>query len=170
MLNVGVYKTKSMTDKQKEFLRLAVIDKLTYSEIESQIGLSRDEFSPWWDEFKLERTHLTLIRDKWQIKCPEIKFDDFKDWYESADKKCFYCNITEEDTAKLWSKFPDLTKRKRGKKLEIERLEPNLPYNITANLVFSCYWCNNAKTDTFTKDEFIQVGKVFEKIWENRLK
>ncbi len=159
-----------MTDKQKEFLRLAVIDKLTYAKIELQLGLSRDVFAPWWEEFELERTHLSIIRDKWQKKCPEIKFEDFKNWHESADKKCYYCNLTKEATSNLWNKYPDLTKRKRGKNLEIERLDPNLPYGMISNLVFSCYWCNNAKTDTFTKDEFIEVGKVFEKIWKKRLK
>lgn len=80
-----------------------------------------------------------------------------------------FCEVTEDDLSKLWQNFPDLTKRNRGRKLEIERLEPNLPYNITSNLVFSCYWCNNAKTDTFTKDEFLKVGKVIENIWKERL-
>lgn len=159
-----------MTDKQKEFLKLAVIDGLTYAEIEPIIKLTRKEFAPWWDDLKSDRIQLSLVRDKWKRKCPEIDFEEFKNWHESTDKKCYYCNITEEQTSRLWGKFPDLTKRKRGKKLEIERLEPNLPYNITSNLVYSCYWCNNAKTDTFTKDEFIEVGKVFEKIWKNRLK
>jgi|SRR6478735_1852840 len=159
-----------MTDKQIKFLRLAVIEGLPYDEIASKIGLDRKEFASWWEELKDERTRLTLIRDKWKIKCPELKFDEFENWHESAVKKCFYCHITEEDIEALWQKSPDLTKRNRGRKLEIERLEPNLAYSNMQNLVYSCYWCNNAKTDTFTKDEFIEVGKVFQKIWQNRLK
>lgn len=159
-----------MTETQKEFLKLAVIEKLKYDEIAVKLGIERKNFAPWWDELKTERERLTEIRDKWQVKCPEIDFETFKNWYEKADKKCFYCNITEREIQGLWEKYPDLTKRNRGRKLEIERLEPNKSYRETSNLVFSCYWCNNAKTDTFTKDEFIEVGKVISKIWKERLK
>ncbi len=159
-----------MTDKQKEFLKLALIEGLTYDEIETRIKLSRKEFAPWWEELKTERLYLSEIRNKWKRKCPEIGFEDFKKWHESTKEECHYCHITEKDMNQLWQKSPMLTKRNRGKKLEIERLEPNLAYSKTNNLVYSCYWCNNAKTDTFTKDEFMEVGKVFQKIWQDRLK
>ncbi|KOH46766.1 hypothetical protein NC99_04170 [Sunxiuqinia dokdonensis] len=35
--------------------------------------------------------------------------------------------------------------------------------------MFSCYWCNNAKTDTFSSEEFKIIGKEIGKIWEKRL-
>jgi len=159
-----------MNKEQSEFLRLSVIEKLKYEEIESRMNLDRRIFNPWWDIFKLERKELTIIRDKWQSKCPEIEFDHFKKWYEEADKKCFYCELTENEMKELWERDSQLTKRNRGKKLEIERLEPNIKYSNVSNLVFSCYWCNNAKTDTFTKEEFIKVGKVIKEIWRNRLR
>ncbi len=158
-----------MTETQREFLRLAVIEKLKYDKIAEKLGLDREIFAPWWDELKTERESLVEIRDKWQTKCPELDFEKFKNWYENADKKCFYCKITEQEIQTLWEKYTDLTKRNRGRKLEIERLEPNQPYGVISNLVFSCYWCNNAKTDTFTKEEFIEIGKVIENIWKNRL-
>ncbi|MCW3788524.1 hypothetical protein [Plebeiibacterium sediminum] len=144
--------------------------RLNYDSISKELGIDRKVFSPWWDELEEERKYLSMIRDKWLAKCPELDFYEFKDWYENTDKKCYYCEITEDDLAKLWQNHPDLTKRNRGRKLEIERLEPNLPYSVTTNLVFSCYWCNNAKTDTFTQDEFLKVGKVIKDIWKNRLK
>ena len=159
-----------MTNKQREFLHLAVIEKLKYNDIAEKLGLAREVFAQWWDELKTEREYLTKIRDKWQAKCPAIEFKEFMEWFENVDKKCFYCDITENEISELWEKFPNLTKRNRGKHLEIERLEPNKPYNITTNLVLSCYWCNNAKTDTFTKSEFIEIGKVIKKIWKERLK
>jgi hypothetical protein len=159
-----------MTEKQKEFLRLAVVEKLSYDEIAIKLKIDRNLFAPWWNELKEEREYLTIIRDKRQIKCPEIDFDVFKTWFETTEKKCFYCDITEGEITELWERHPNLTKRNRGKKLEIERLEPNLPYNNLENLVFSCYWCNNAKTDTFTKDEFIIVGRAIKQIWIERLK
>lgn len=159
-----------MTDIQIEFLRLAVIEKLQYEKIAIELGIDRKVFSHWWNELKTERERLTLIRDRWQSKCSELKFDLFRKWYEATPKECYYCKITENEISKLWERYPKLTKRSRGKKLEIERLEPNEPYINTKNLVFSCYWCNNAKTDTFTKDEFLKVSKVIEQIWKERLK
>jgi len=63
-----------------------------------------------------------------------------------------------------------LTTRKRGRDLEIERLKPKLNYDVIENLVFCCYWCNNAKTDTFTVKEFEEVGRVIKNIWKERLK
>ena len=147
-----------------------MIDQLLYSEIEIKLGLPKEVFAPWWFELKEEREYLSMIRKKWRIKCPEIDFQDFKEWFENAAKKCHYCGITENEIMVLMTKYPNLTKRNRGKKLEIERKEPDKPYSITKNLVFSCYWCNNAKTDTFTEDEFLLIGSKIREIWQARLK
>jgi len=83
---------------------------------------------------------------------------------------CHYSGISYEKIDQLCKKDPELTKRGRGRKLELERLEPNEKYSNLGNLVFSCYWCNNAKTDTFTEEEFKKVGAVIKGIWEERLK
>ena len=58
----------------------------------------------------------------------------------------------------------------RGRTLEIERLLPNQPYDDLNNLVYCCYWCNNAKTDEFTAEEFQLIAQVLKIIWSNRLK
>jgi hypothetical protein len=36
------------------------------------------------------------------------------------------------------------------------------------NCVMAFYWCNNAKTDEFTEEEFKAVGKTIAGIWEKR--
>lgn len=159
-----------MTEQQKKFLQLAVIEGKKYDEIQDILGISRKEFAPWWNELKIEREAMANIRDKWKLKCPEIEFEAFRNWYTKASKNCYYCNISEYQIEKLWEIYPQLTKRNRGKSLEIERLKPNEKYSEINNLVFSCYWCNNAKTDTFTKDEFKKIGKVIQSIWQERLK
>lgn len=159
-----------MTDKQTEFLRLAVVQGKKYDEIQEILEINRTEFASWWDELKTERETLTIIRDKWKAKCPELDFEIFENWFTNAERKCFYCEITEAEIEQLWKKYPEITKRNRGKSLEIERLEPNKEYSEIQNLVFSCYWCNNAKTDTFTKEEFKKVGTVIQNIWKERLK
>ena len=122
------------------------------------------------EELKTEREKLAKIRDKWKVKCPKIGFKIFKNWYENTERKCYYCQITENEIQVLWQKVPELTTRNRGKLLEIERLAPKEKYSNISNLTFSCYWCNNAKTDTFTKDEFLKIGFVIKEIWKDRLK
>lgn len=32
----------------------------------------------------------------------------------------------------------------------------------------ACYWCNNAKTDEFSAEEFAPVGKEIGEIFKNR--
>ena len=168
-----------MTKDQEKFLELAVIKQYSYKQISEDNNLDRNSFTKWWEEFKEERLKLSEARKIWKKKCPETDFRDaeelkkfyaFKDWYEKKGKACYYCKITKEEMDKLWIKDPELTKRSRGKKLEIERKKPNDSYSDLDNLVWSCYWCNNAKTDTFTEDEFKKIGAVIEEIWNGRLR
>jgi 5-methylcytosine-specific restriction endonuclease McrA len=98
-------------------------------------------------------------------------------WYQNQYKKqkgkCFYCGLSEEQAEELfdigWRAGEPLTKRGRGWHLEIDRKAPNNSYDDESNLVLACYWCNNAKTDTFTHAEFKKVGAVFKEIWQKRL-
>ena len=53
--------------------------------------------------------------------------------------------------------------------IELKRAILKEPYDNLKNLVFSCYWCNNAKTDTFSSEEFKIIGKEIGKIWKKRL-
>ena len=98
-------------------------------------------------------------------------FEVFYNWYVSQGNKCCYCGITGQELTLLFENGLLSTKRPtRGKHLELERKTPKGDYNNFDNLALACYWCNNAKTDTFTHEEFQQVGKAFRSIWKNRLK
>ena len=79
--------------------------------------------------------------------------------------------ITEQEIKELLNSGRLVTKRiaTKGRKLELDRKNPNLFYDDFENIVFACYWCNNAKTDTFTDEEFKKVGQVFKEIWRTRL-
>lgn len=158
-----------MTEDQRKFLHLALNEGKTYEQIEDILGISRNVFAPWWEDLKEHRLEIAHIRTLWKKKCPELGFAEFAEWYQTAEKKCHYCELTEEEMGQLWEKDPDLTKRTRGRVLEIDRVSPNKAYNEFGNLVFACYWCNNAKTDTFSGEEFKNVGKVFREIWNKRL-
>ena len=162
-----------MTDKQEKYLELAVIDQVKFDEISKILKIERSLVSEWWDEFKDQREYLSTLRKIWKSKFKNTSSTDtfwtFKNWYEETERKCYYCGITKKQISELFGKGNLYTKRNRGKKLEIERLEPDKPYDILENLTFSCYWCNNAKTDTFSSDEFKKIGEVIREIWRKRL-
>lgn len=86
-------------------------------------------------------------------------------------KKCYYCSLPESELESIEKISVYKNKRypQRGKSLEIERKIPDLPYTNIENLELVCYWCNNAKTDTFTESEFLKLGSLIKNIWENRL-
>lgn len=111
-----------------------------------------------------------------QIKALENEYvKDFKQVYPISDfaklfeiKNCFYCGIAEDDIEKLGDIKKLNKKSLRGWSLEIERLNSNLEYT-SQNCTLACYWCNNAKTDEFTPEEFKPIGKEIRKIWEDRI-
>ena len=161
---------ENLTIEQRKFLNLAVIEQKTYAEIEKLLNIDRSTISKLWDELKIPREELSAIRRIWQQKCKDLDKYEFIEWYLNTQKKCYYCNLTQEDNNRLWILDPKLTKRNRGRSFEIDRKLPNELYDNIHNLVFSCYWCNNAKTDTFTEEEFKKIiGPSIEKVWRNRL-
>ncbi len=112
-----------------------------------------------------------------------LKLEQFKEFYgqDNDKRQCEYCKITESQISELIQNERIVTKRiySRGRKMEVDRKEPNGLYTLSernkngkflnSNIVLSCYWCNNAKTDEFSYEEFKKVGKVFEQIWKERL-
>jgi deoxyadenosine/deoxycytidine kinase len=98
-----------------------------------------------------------------------INENNFKIFYESTPKNCFYCGITVQKIDDLIIKDKINTKRlfSRGRKLEIDKKDPNGKYE-KGNMAFCCYWCNNAKSDEFTDKEFEPIGNVIKEIWKKR--
>lgn len=158
-----------MTNQEKQFLQLAIIDQLKYDEISTQLQVERKQLSIWWDELKEERERLSNIRRIWKYKRIETDFWTFEKWYTETAKECHYCKVSESQLAILNPKDNRITKRNRGTRLEIDRKQADLSYDQIDNLVFSCYWCNNAKTDTFTEEEFKVVGQAIGEVWQRRL-
>ena len=159
-----------MTDQQKEFLHLCVVEQLNYKTIAKKLDLPNSTLTSWYEELKEERLKIASIRTLWRRKKITIAFPDFYKWYLSQERKCFYCDITEQEIKELLDSGRLTTKRiaTRGRKLELDRKRPEVEYDNFDNLTFACYWCNNAKTDTFTEEEFFKVGKVFKEIWRQR--
>lgn len=165
-----------LTERQKLYLLHSFNLRQTEKDILSHTDLTKEEFKNWWVELEDERKRIKPIRDHWITKkCQEVMdYYEFEAQYLGVKNCCHYCQITQQEINQLWeiekTKGKDLTKRGRGRKLELERMAPNTEYSDLKNLVFACYWCNNAKTDTFTSEEFKEVGEVFRIIWNKRLR
>ena len=93
--------------------------------------------------------------------------------YEDFEKltnqdHCAYCGITSKMIEELGDEKRMLRKKNlRGWSLEIDRKDSNLEYSYN-NCVMACYWCNNAKTDEFTPEEFLPIGKAIGQVWASR--
>lgn len=95
-------------------------------------------------------------------------FNDFKSWYLSKYDKvpeCHYCGIPEPLIEKIYWNTRKTKRPKTRTRLELERKEPNGNYNRT-NVILACMACNNAKSDIFTYDEFICIGKEIKRAWK----
>ncbi|MCU0359628.1 MAG: hypothetical protein MUF75_02745 [Bacteroidia bacterium] len=157
----------------KEFVIKIALEVLPYSQVANDLNIDRKTLSELERNNKLALKEMALIRQiyirkKFQTVTPR----EFLAWYTSTPRKCVYCDFTEEDIQLLVSHKQIHTKRlsTRGKTLEIERTSPNLPYDRLDNLVYCCYWCNNAKTDEFSAAEFQPIGQVLKMIWSRRIK
>lgn len=95
-------------------------------------------------------------------------FKNFYKWYESQPKECCYCGTNEKDLEKLFKVKNDeseqnkkLYSKKRGftATLQIEKLNPNKPYN-ESNCALACAFCNNAKSDMVNDKNFREFAKA----------
>ena len=161
----------TITEQQEKFIWLAHAECKSFSEIEKLLNLPRATISEWEKELRPIWQDLAAIRKIYAVKKFTIDFKKFHEWYllVEKDKSCCYCGISETELKELIDNKKIETKRSRGRKLELDRKEPNSSYEELDNIVYACYWCNNAKTDTFSHKEFLEIGKVISKIWKQRM-
>ena len=99
-----------------------------------------------------------------------IPYTAFEIWYESKEKKCAYCGITEQESELLFNRYPGRTRGgRRGKSLELERKVPSSLYDDLGNFDLACYWCNNAKSNYFTIEEFTEIAQTIARVNKKRL-
>jgi len=150
--------------------------KYWQSKKEIEIGDSGKNVQLIYEEIKIWKTVKDELIKDFQIKYINtfnqkiFPFEKFKLFLqlENEDRCCKYCKITEDQIIKLGLNNGLNKKNLRGWSLEIDRKNSNLEYTFD-NCVLACYWCNNAKTDEFTEDEFVEIGKEIAKIWNRRL-
>lgn len=127
-----------------------------------------------WQKMTLWRKQHQDIIDVLQNHYVEVIFPsifskaEFADLINASEPQCHYCGITTDKIKILINKRRLYKKRSRGFQLEIDRKKPNEEYT-PENSVLCCYWCNNAKTDEFFDEEFMEVGNAIRKIWSKRL-
>ena len=149
-------------------------EPMKFADIMEKMNITKDIVNKLYESTKQRREETKNKRAIWLKKFPtnHMSFGDFLNKYgDTENAKCYYCGITEKQLNQAIEQGVIGTKRSgRGPSLEMDRKDPNQPYSNTNNIVFACYWCNNAKTDTFTEDESKIMGETIKKIWNTRLK
>jgi len=146
--------------------------------------LSKDGHSYWCKECNRRRSKAfrqspsgiyTLIKgrntfrrnhpNQFQLPKPvNITREEFIAWYNSQEKICHYCGLTEKE-AKKYITFCS----GRFGRLTIDCKDNDLGYTV-GNLVLACYKCNITKNDMLTHDEMMYVGQNFIKPKWNRVR
>ena len=122
---------------------------------------------------KIAEDRYRSIKNRNAMAGMTLNIDKFKDWYgdDSKDRQCEYCLIKESEIKKLINQGKIYTKRltTRGRTMEVDRKDPKGHYEIN-NLIMSCYWCNNAKTDEYSPKEFKPIAKGINQSWNIKIK
>ena len=166
---------------EEEFYKEKIFNKVGINQLKRQFPHLIDSITRWYksDRFNKIQDYKTFLTNKLKqmtvdgenINLTTDQLYQLFQWWETTPKVCYYCSLPETALTELHDQPGHINKRypKRGKSLEIDRKQSDLPYSVIDNLVLACYWCNNAKTDTFTEAEFRQVGQSIKIIWETRL-
>lgn len=151
---VTIYATKYWQLKAEHEL----VNGLTNDAIYKEIAIREKEFKSL-----IELLRTDYIENVFPQLFPYSEFEKLL-----AEEKCAYCHITIEKICRLGDEGKLRKKNYRGWSLEIDRKDSNLEYTPD-NCVIACYWCNNAKTDEFTHDEFLGIGIAIKKVFNSRL-
>lgn len=121
-----------------------------------------------------EKKDLCIYDFKEIFKCyfgTKININDFKEKFfpQNGKRKCAYCGVPEDRLDLLYT-----VRNGRGNRLEYDRIisrdgNKKVEYTLS-NIVLACYWCNNAKTDTFSPKEFKPIAKGINQVWNEKLK
>ena len=113
-----------------------------------------------------KKYHLSIKYVYCQLKYRGLKVDreKFIEWYNSQEKKCFYCGIPQSELIdrkefRIW---------KNSERLSIDRKDCNQGY-ILKNMVLSCMRCNSIKSDFFSMKEMKRLANKFiTPKWKNQ--
>jgi hypothetical protein len=93
---------------------------------------------------------------KYNAKLRKINFDltkeEYINWYNKQERRCIYCNITEDELKK---------KQNHYKRLTIDRKDNNKGYELD-NIVLCCYRCNTIKGNSISYEKMIKIGEIIQ--------
>jgi 5-methylcytosine-specific restriction endonuclease McrA len=158
-----------LSKTQQEFIDLVIIQCKPYAEAAELLNVTYSAIQDFYKDLGSSWRPIVKVRNKWKSKEIGGNFWDFCHWYLTAEPKCHYCGVTQKELDNLHLLGIVNKKPTRGRTLEIDRKVSSEEYNNIPNLVLSCYWCNNAKTDTFTEEEFKIIGQAISTVWKSRL-
>ena len=97
-----------------------------------------------------------LIKRNKTIDFLVITQNEFVEWYNSQEKKCHYCSRNIEEIKNSNDAF-----NKKIYRLTIDRKNNDIGYT-KENICLCCYRCNSIKSDYFTEEEMLKIGKIIE--------
>ncbi len=162
-----------MQDKKVEVTNyyIKTDKKPTKSKAMEVLNLSLSEFEYYGGLIESIQTVRALHQSIKNRSGEKYKFNGFRDfysWYVNEEKVCCYCGTTEKSLETIKSNGW-VTKRGRGSKLEIERVDAiSNDYSVN-NCALACYFCNNHKSDVITKDDFSTYFKEPMRLYLERL-
>ena len=77
-----------------------------------------------------------------------IIFEQFKEWYEKQDKVCHYCGTILNKDFRIKDDYTT-----------IDRKDISIGYTIE-NIALCCWRCNATKSNFFTEEDMLQIGKI----------
>jgi hypothetical protein len=115
-------------------------------------------------EHTIKRVYITLrSNSKKGNRTFSLTFEDFEIWFINQEQKCHYCNRTLEQS-KEDNKFINKFTR-----LSVDRKDNIKGYDLK-NMVLACYRCNSIKSDFFTYEEMLEIGKIIShKLYKDML-
>lgn len=147
-----------------------IVKERKYDTSDWQRLLDRSFEKYWKYELKgQENDQLNKTDEKKKYKIKFLKIlpkNEFESkFFKNELRSCEYCGIKEDQLSDLCKQ----SKRSgRGVRLEYDRIKDDQDYRLE-NVVLACYWCNNAKTDEFSTNEFKEIARGINKTWNRRL-
>lgn len=145
----------------------------TQQKIEERTIIEIDNYLSDWFKNKVRwKEYYSEYKEQIENDKNSLTFAKFKNFFgdNDHDRQCHYCGITEEIIKQMIEKSEIKTKRliTRGRTMEVDRINPFGDYSEN-NIILSCYWCNNAKSDEFTYKEFKEhIAPRIRDIWIKR--
>jgi 5-methylcytosine-specific restriction endonuclease McrA len=123
----------------------------------AELQIGKDQFNQLQADFKKYNDLYSKYYNEDRKELFEIP-EKLLDWYEGQKESCNYCGVTQAELHDIVeSRGGKLTLNQKSKRskgtLEIEKKNPSLGYTFS-NVVLSCPFCNNAKSNLISEDDW----------------